>query len=174
MSLRILHTNKISTHLLTEGGKTTPDHTVGGLATSEDGKLYRYVKNSDDSAIDTYDACSYVNEDNFEVTQDISEGSVSKPAGVYDQSTQIAVNEYFWLQVAGYADINSETSSTIAAGEALVLHATADGECTDAARGSTDTDAVDAAEQAKIFAVTATTETSGTPDTIKARLVNLV
>ena len=170
MSLRVLATTLLSTHLLTEGGKTTPAESVGTLAIDSNGKMYRYVKNVDTTCT-TYDLCTFQDRANNLVTQQISTGNEEQPAGVYDASTDIAANEYFWLQVAGEAQVNTETVTTLVVGDPLAAHASAPGEADEVDVASVATLKVGMGE---VFAVVQALEVAGTPDTVKCRLFGLV
>lgn len=170
MALRVLSTAALTAHLLTEGGRTTPAEAAGALSIDSNGKMYRYVKNKE-LALDNSDLCTFKDRAANEVTQDISAGNAEQPAGVYDQATQIATDEFFWLQVAGESQVNSETVSAIAVGDPLVPHATADGEVDEADQTSTTTLKASIGE---IFAIAQAVEVAGTPDTVKCRLTGLV
>ena len=170
-SLRVLHSGDLSTHLLDEGGKAVPEHPVGTLAVAENGKTYRYVRNTD-VALDTYSVATYSDMSKSEVTQEVASGLYNNPAGVYDQSTQIAVGEYFWIQVAGEAQVNVENTATIVVGDALIPHITNDGEADEvdpATLGTVANPGIGAHFATAIAAIVA-----GTPDTVRCRLIGLV
>ena len=171
MSLRVLATARVSSHLLTEGGKTVPAESLGMLAINiSDGKQYRYVKNTD-LILDTNNLCTFSDRPKNEVTQDISAGAVGQPAGVYDQVVSIAVGEFFWLQVSGESQVDTEGDSGIAAGDPLIADPALDGEATEVDDSSL---ATVKAGIGQTFAVASAAEAAGTPDTVKCRLTGLV
>ena len=111
-------------------------HPLGTLRGDSDGKIYRYVKNIDLTAADGWALCAASTTDPNVVSGDASGGSVitSIPRGVVIGA--IPQNSYAWIQVSGYKS-NVLSDGSVAAGEALIKHASTDGGVDSGAAGST-------------------------------------
>lgn len=115
----------------------TPEHTLGDEQIV-DGKRYRYVKNIDLTASNGWALCVASASDPNIVSGDATGGSAitAVPRGVAIGT--LGKDEYGWIQVSGYhSSVISDGS--VAAGEALVKHATTDGGVDSGAAGSTAT-----------------------------------
>lgn len=111
-------------------------HGVGTLMTvPSTGKTYRWVKMVDavDGAIG--DVVTWASTTTWEVTGDIAGGSSLgfQVAGIVVSVVDISATPYCWIQVGGIADVFSDGS--VAAGEFVTAHATADGQADTMADG---------------------------------------
>lgn len=115
---------------------TTAKHDLGTLRYEPDGKVYRYVKNIDLTAADGWALCVASATDPNIVSGDASGGSAinSVPRGV--AVAAIPQNSYAWVLISGYKS-NVLSDGSVAAGEALVKHASTDGGVDSGAAGST-------------------------------------
>lgn len=125
------------------GDKLTDTSTVqarelGTLRESDDGdKQYRYVKNIDLTASAGWALTAGSASSPYTATGDRSGGSAinSVPIGVV-VATTLPLNSYGWVQTKGYNGAVLSDGS-VAAGEALIAHASTDGSVDSAAAGST-------------------------------------
>lgn len=154
----------------TDGGQTTPEVQVGSLAVDEAGNIFRMVRNDDEGTINANEVTTYRNADtsDYVVTADISNGAQHRPAGICLATTAIAVNEYFWVQVSGYALVDTETVTPVV-GDPVIAHATADGEADNGINTTAEAEHVP-----RYFGVFLATETAGTPDTAPVQLKGLL
>lgn len=169
----VLLNGRIADHKVDEGGRATAAHVLGTRAVDDVGNMYRYVQ-CKDLAIDQYDAVSYKTATiDFTVTQDISASSDTRPAGVYSEATQVAVDEYFWLQTSGVATVNSENAGALVVGDTIILDAAGnnDGEVAEVDVASATTVA---AGIAKAMGTVLATEVAGSPDTTSVLLKGLL
>jgi len=115
---------------------TTAQHELGTLREGDDGKLYRYVQNIDLTAADGWALCVANAANPHIVSGDASGGSAinSVPAGVAVGA--IPKDSYGWVLVRGYK-ANVLSDGSVAAGEALIKHASTDGGVDSGAAGST-------------------------------------
>lgn len=144
-------------------------HVLGSVAVDDVGNLYRYVQNDSAGVIDQFDVLTYRNADtsDYLVTADISNGEQWRPAGVYGESLQIAVDEKFWVQFSGRALVNTETITAVI-GDPMIAHATADGEADNGVNVTAEAEHVP-----KYMGVFLALETAGTPDTSPVQLRGL-
>lgn len=115
---------------------TTPKYKLGMLREEDNGIVYQYVKNIDVTAADGWALCAGSVSDLNIVSGDRSGGSAinTTPRGVAVGA--FPKDSYGWILVRGYK-ANVLSDGSVAAGEALVAHASTDGGVDSGAAGST-------------------------------------
>lgn len=110
----------------------TPGTIVQDKATS---KVYKYIL-AEDAALAVGDVVEYSDTSGYEVTKDRA-GGASLGRVVAGVALGTITDAYYgWIQVQGL-NTYTKTDGSVAVGDALVPHATADGQADTAASGST-------------------------------------
>lgn len=110
----------------------TPGTVVSDKST---GKVYKYVQ-IEDMAVAVGDVVEYSNTSGWEVTKDRAGGSSLGRIAAGVALGTITDAYYGWIQVAGL-NTYTKTDGSVAVGDALVPHASADGQADTAESGST-------------------------------------
>lgn len=124
------------------------------------GKIYRYVL-VEDANLAKGDVVEYSDTSGYEVTNDRSGGSSLGRFAAGVAITTITDGQYGWIQISGKCDY-VKTDGSVAAGDRLVPHATADGQADTEVNAST---AVVTSGQVFGFALNTDTTTT-TPNSI--------
>lgn len=131
----------------------TARHTLGDIH-FESGKAYRYVL-AEDADLAAGDVVEFSDTTGYEVTNDRSGGSsVGRVVAGVAVGT-ITDGQYGWIQVSGVGTV--KTDGGVSAGDALVPHASVDGQADTAASGSTVTNT-----EAQVFGYALATDTGTT------------
>lgn len=118
-----------------------PLYTLGQYR-EEDGKGYRYVKQSDATVTVTANSLAYLaasDTTGYTVCQDVSDSDANLVAGVY--KAVIADGGYGWVQTRGPATVNTDGDDDIAIGDAIIA-AAGDGTCESTAADTAPTNRV--------------------------------
>lgn len=119
----------------TEYNDATPKFTPGLVVTDRLGKVYKYVR-AEDANLAVGDVVEYSDTTGYEVTKDRAGGSSIGRVVAGVALGTITDAYYGWIQVAGL-NTYTKTDGSVAVGEALVPHATADGQADTVDNGST-------------------------------------
>jgi len=119
----------------TSNNDETPLFTPGLVVTDRKGNAFKYVR-AEDGALAVGDVVEYSDTSGYEVTKDRSGGSSLGRVVAGVALGTITDAYYGWVQVTGL-NTYTKTDGSVAVGDALVPHATADGQADTAASGST-------------------------------------
>lgn len=115
---------------------TVPQYKLGMLREEDNGKIYKYIKNIDLAVSDGWALCAASVSDVNIVSGDRSGGSSINTSPVGVAVGTIAQDSYGWVLVYGYK-ANVLSDGSVAAGEALIAHASTDGGVDSGAAAST-------------------------------------
>lgn len=120
---------------------TLPFPGMLGQFYEKDGKKYQLVKvDSSSNALAANDVVSWIDYDDFVVTNDVSDisgteaNAANQPAGVAVGTGTIGY--YCFIQVRGTATIRTNQDDDIAAGDVLIVDGNEDGQCNSTAAGT--------------------------------------
>lgn len=112
-----------------------------GMFVNENGKKYQLVKvDSSSNALAANDVVSWIDYDDFVVTNDVSDisgteaNAANQPAGVAVGTGTIGY--YCFIQVRGVCTIRTNQDDDIAAGDVLIVDGNEDGQCNSTAAGT--------------------------------------
>jgi len=101
---------------------------LGTVAQSADGqKRYKFVLVEDQAAVVGQVACYTTDDNAYEISTKNGEGVNDIRQGAGLVVTAIADGDCGWIQTYGLSDADITTDGNVAAGEALIPHATTDG-----------------------------------------------
>jgi hypothetical protein len=119
----------------TGNNDASPLYAPGLVVTDRLGKTYKYVR-AEDANLAVGDVVEYSDTSGYEVTKDRA-GGASLGRIVAGVALGTITDAYYgWIQVAGL-NTYTKTDGSVAVGEALVPHASADGQADTVASGST-------------------------------------
>ena len=114
----------------------TPKYAPGTVVREEaTGKVFKYIL-VEDANLAVGDVVEYSDTTGYEVTKDRAGGSSLGRVAAGVALGTITDGQYGWIQVAGL-NTYTKTDGSVAVGDALVPHASADGQADTAASGST-------------------------------------